>query len=141
MSKQEWSELALVGAAAIQNGMSYGFYVAAGMPNLERFKRAVNSGEYAPRRRGTTPPSAALTSPLTKGGERAKTPKRNDRRAERKAVVCIRCEETFVAEIKAGPLPKYCPKCKELRRKEAIAAKNAKQRAKNMIKKAGELLA
>lgn len=69
MSKQEWSELALVGAAAIYNGMSYGFYVAAGMPNLERFKRAVEKGEYMPRKRGTPPPSAVLTVPLTGGGK------------------------------------------------------------------------
>lgn len=139
-----WSELAIVGAAAIHNGMSYGFYVAAGMPNLEHFRRAVQKGEYVPRRRRTEDTSSIMPE---EGGlptaKKAKTSKKIDKRGERKSLICKRCEKVFEAEVKSGPLPMYCPACKVLRQKEYVAAKNAKQRAKRIGigTKEGEILA
>lgn len=135
MSKQEWSELALVGGAAIYNGMSYGNYVAAGMPNLDRFKRAVEKGEFDPKiskrgRKGTLLALAAKDN--RKARPKAKL------KEDRKNLTCKRCGSKFDAISNLGPVPTYCPACKELQHNEQ---RKIHQKAYRERKKVGELLA
>lgn len=136
MSKQEWSELALVGGAAIYYGMSYGNYVAAGMPDLERFKRAVEKGEFDPTpvrartKKGTLLALAAKDSRKVRPKAKLKE--------DRKNLTCKRCGSKFDAISNLGPVPTYCPACKELQHNEQ---RKIHQKAYRERKKVGELLA
>lgn len=108
MRRDQWTELDYIAGAAHSLHMSYGKYVAAGMPNLERFKRQVNTGKI--RTPGQdAPPGKPRKKPGLKGVN-------NGKRfiAQTK---CIECGADIPSEERNGPRRKFCLECAEERRR------------------------
>lgn len=127
MKHYQWSELDYVAGAAHMEGMSYGRYVACGMPNLQRFKRRADAGEFdqkpvrARSRKGILAAVAAQDKPLVPETPEAKK-KRKAIAPELQARVipeskCKRCGVVLPPEKRAGKPRIYCPTCaRELRK-------------------------
>ena len=126
-------------------GMSYGRYVACGMPNLARFKRRADDGEFdhkpvrARSRKGILAAVAAQDKP-----DEPEKPKRPVPRPERliKAGKCEGCGVELPPEKRAGPPRKLCKTCaddrrRERRRKAAAAFKERQRTAKAKTRTAG----
>lgn len=137
MRKQEWSELALVGGAAIYYGMSYGNYVAAGMPDLERFKRAVEKGEFDPTPVRARTKKGTLKAVAAMDGGAAKAKRKEPLKVERVDLICKRCGRKFDAVSNMGPVPVFCPECRVIRQEEQ---RKVNQKAYRERKKAGMIL-
>lgn len=121
MKHYQWSELDYVAGAAHAEGMSYGRYVACGMPNLARFKRRADAGEFdhKPVRARSRKGILAAVAAQDKQAEPEK-PKRPVPRPERliKAGKCEGCGVELPPEKRAGPPRKLCKTCADDRRRE-----------------------
>lgn len=118
MAARMWTELDYVAGAAHDMHMSYGRYVAEGMPNLERFKRRVESGEFdkKPERRGKKGLLAAVAAKSDKREKIVDTPRRMPVYSIPEGK-CQRCGAVIPAEVRSGVARKNCPTCaKELKR-------------------------
>ena len=114
MSRRIWTELDYVAGAAHDVHMSYGNYVAAGMPNLERFKRRVVSGEFdreRPKRRSRKGTLMALADMDLGDAAYQKPKKRELPQYNIPEGTCQRCKAVLPAERRRGVQRKYCPEC------------------------------
>lgn len=142
-SKQKWNELALVAGAAMENGMSYGQYVARGMPNLEKFRREALSGELERKRKAAEARRAAqLAGDAGPAGEGKKRTgagnawtSRRMARMKKNGGVCARCGERFFPPEGAGPIPKYCEGCRKTVRSEQKKAQYARRKERRKHEK------
>ena len=118
MKHYQWTELDYVAGAAHMEGMSYGRYVACGMPNLARFKRRADAGEFdhkpvrARSRKGVLAAVAAQDKQADTPQKR-KAPRPEHLIPEGK---CIDCGAVIPAEYRSGPPKKRCPECTDKRR-------------------------
>lgn len=140
MRHYEWTELDYVAGAAHAEGMSYGQYVSKGMPNLERFKRRADAGEFdnkpvrAKNRRGTLTAVAAQKPQEAEAPKEPEKPKRPVPRPEHliKAGKCKDCGAVLPPEKRAGPARKLCPACalEHKRKKNRRSAEKHRERMK-----------
>ena len=113
MSHYEWTELDYVAGAAHELHLSYGQYVAQGCPNLQRFKRRVESGEFDPK----PPVRRSRKSTLTAVAAKDKPPKKQKKTPIEKPVrviperKCRECQAVIPAEKRPGPPRQLCPAC------------------------------
>lgn len=134
MKHYEWSELDYIAGAAHVEGMSYGVYVSKGMPNLARFKRRADAGEFdnkpvrARNRKGT------LTAVAEQNTAEQAAPKKPVPRPEHviKEGKCKDCGAVLPPEKRAGPARKLCPTCamEHKRKKGRRAAAKHRERVK-----------
>lgn len=119
MAAREWTELDYVAGAAHDVHMSYGRYVAAGMPNLERFKRRVASGEFdkKPVRRGRKSLLAAVAAKSDKRERVVDAPRRMPVYSIPEGK-CQRCGAVIPAEVRSGVARKNCPECAKALKRE-----------------------
>lgn len=87
--------------------MSYGKYVSIGCPNLQRFKRRVENGDFdrKPERK-----------------KRIKLKKDGVSPANRKietTIICKQCGDSFTYIRFGGPVKEYCPECRANRCRES----------------------
>ena len=139
-----WTELALVAGAAAERHMSYGQYVAAGLPGLEQFRKKAlqppadkppkKARKEAPAQRVCRYCGAALTG--TRQAvycnnlcriEHAREQRRGRKDTET-AWKCLDCE-AMITQTKGGGRP--AARCPECRRKH----KNALNRQRALKKK------
>ena len=125
MSKNNWTELDYIAGAAHELHMSYGNYVAQGMPNLQRFKRRVEDGEVDPlnKKRGRRGMLEKLATKVTKPKA---PPKPKEQKPEFLILNCKICGVEIRWKAKGGPKPQYCPECTRLRRNERQREYNAR---------------
>lgn len=116
MKHYQWTELDYVAGAAHMEGMSYGRYVACGMPNLKQFKRRADAGEFdhkpvrARSRKGVLAAVAAQDKPV-------KRPKHDPGHLIPEGA-CIDCGAVIPAEYRSGAARKRCTDCTNKRRAE-----------------------
>lgn len=127
MKHYQWSELDYVAGAAHMEGMSYGRYVACGMPNLKQFKRRADAGEFdhkpvrARSRKGILTAVAAQDKPPAAEKPEAKKKRKAIAPELQVRVIpeskCKRCGEVLPTEKRAGKPRIYCAACaRELRK-------------------------
>ena len=120
MKHYEWSELDYIAGAAHMEGMSYGVYVSKGMPNLARFKRRADAGEFenkpvrARGRKGTLTAQAEQNAQADLPAKR-KVPRPEHFIPEGK---CVDCGAVIPSEYRSGAAKKRCPECTKKRRAE-----------------------
>lgn len=99
--------------AAHELHLSYGQYVAMGCPNLQRFKRRVERGEFDPK----PPVRRSRKSTLTAVAAKDKPPKKQKKTPIEKPVrviperKCRECQTVIPAEKRPGPPRQLCPAC------------------------------
>lgn len=123
--------------AAHELHMSYGQYVAMGCPNLHRFKRRVERGEFDPK----PPVHRSRKSTLTAVAAKDKPPKKQKKTPIEKPVrviperKCRECQAVIPAEKRPGPPRQLCPACAkrlyDARHKKAIEAFRARKKGVN----------
>ena len=123
--------------AAHELHMSYGQYVAMGCPNLHRFKRRVERGEFDPK----PPVRRSRKSTLTAVAAKDKPPKKQKKTPIEKPVrviperKCRECQAVIPAEKRQGPPRQLCPACAkrlyDARHKKAIEAFRARKKGVN----------
>lgn len=135
MKHYQWSELDYIAGAAHAEGMSYGRYVSCGMPNLERFKRRADAGEFdnkpvrARSRRGTLAAVAAQDKPEGKPEDKPEDKPESKPKRKRPGTAlqtvrqigpgkCQDCGAELAAEFRPGPARKFCKECDARRRQE-----------------------
>lgn len=119
-------------------GMSYGVYVSKGMPNLERFKRRADAGEFdhkpvrARSRKGILTAVAEQTVQADLP-EKRKVPRPEHFIPEGK---CVECGAVIPSEYRSGAAKKRCPACTKKRRAEQkkMAMKTFLERQRGKLK-------
>lgn len=121
MKHHQWTELDYVAGAAHAEGMSYGRYVACGMPNLQRFKRRADAGEFdqnpvrARSRKDILAAVAAQDKPPAAEKPEAKKKRKAIAPELQVRVIpeskCKKCGAHLPAEKRAGKPRVYCRAC------------------------------
>lgn len=115
MSQHAWTELDYVAGAAHDLHMSYGRYVAMGCPNLQRFKRRVENGEFD--RKPKSSRRNKLKSGVSPAGQKIET-----------TITCKQCSRSFTYIRFGGPVKEYCPECRAERARESTKAAHERKR-------------
>ena len=121
-----WTELDYVAGADHELHMSYGKYVSAGCPNLQRFKRRVESGEFDPRPDRTK--RIKLKEGVSPGGRKIET-----------TITCKQCGVKFTYVRFGGPVKEYCPECRLIRMRESTKRQKQRERERERSRKVGAI--
>ena len=107
--------------------MSYGKYVSIGCPNLQRFKRRVENGDFDRK------PERKRRIQLKKDGVSPANSKIET------TVSCKQCGVKFTYVRFGGPVKEYCPECRLVRIRESAKRQKQRERERERSRKAGAI--